>query len=68
MTVFNALGASFGAFFGFPPGWYWYLEAAPPSFLSLCHGMLPAAMLTLLSEVADVGFLPIGMSIEVCMR
>jgi hypothetical protein len=61
MTEFNALGASFGAFFGFPPGWYWYLYcscAALPSTLSFCHGMLPAAMLTLLSEVADVGFLP----------
>lgn len=61
MTLCSALGASFGGFFGSPPGWYWYLKcslASAPFELSVCHGILPAAMLTFVSDVEEVGLRP----------
>lgn len=39
-------------------------RASSPLVLSVCHGILPAAMLTLASDVADVGLRPVGRSIE----
>lgn len=50
-TLCSALGASFGAFDGSPPGWYWYL---PDVFVS--HGREFGAMLTGISLLEDVGF------------
>jgi hypothetical protein len=43
-----------------------YLNCSPLA-PSVCHGMLPAATLTLLSEVEDVGLRPVGWSIELTL-
>ena len=61
ITLFRALGASFGALDLSPPGWYWYLKCSSgllPLELSTCQGMVPSAMLTLTSDDADVGLRP----------
>lgn len=61
ITLCRALGASLGAFFGLPYGWYLYLYSSPasPPLPSVCHGMLPGATVTFASDVADVGFFPV---------
>ena len=57
MTVtLMALGASFGAFAGLPPGWYRYLPSEAP----LSQGMDSRAMPTGVSEVAAVGVRPVA--------
>lgn len=56
ITLCNADGASFGAFAGFPPGWYWYLKSPPAP--SVCHGLEWAATATWASEVEEVGLRP----------
>ena len=62
MTLCRALGASLGAFFGSPPGWYWYLKCsfclASPFALDVCHGIVPSAILTGASDEEDVGLRP----------
>lgn len=59
MTLCNALGASFGGFFGSPCGWYLYLYSSRALFEeSCCQGMLPCATVTFDSDVADVGLRP----------
>jgi hypothetical protein len=50
ITECSALGASLGAAFGSPPGWYWYFPVVPD-----CHGAEFGAMLTGCSEEEDVG-------------
>jgi len=50
ITECNALGASLGAAFGSPLGWYWYFPVVPD-----CHGAELGAMLTGASDDDDVG-------------
>ena len=50
ITECSALGASLGAAFGSPLGWYWYFPVVPD-----CHGAELGAMLTGASDEDEVG-------------